>query len=340
MPPVVTTAMERWKESRAGRTLAWYGARNGGQLCGGIAYSALFSMFAGLTIGWSIFSTILGGNKELRSAILGQLDQVVPGLIGDGESYMIKPDQLTLPPFSLATVVAIVVMLMSAIGVMGALRNSVRTMFDVPPTAGNAVLAKLGQLAGFVLLGVAVLLSAASSIASRAFGHAAADAVGRSVALSWGIRIGSALVGVVIDTAVVLGIIVLVAHILRDSTVASSSTGTTTTNTPATNTPVTTTPAASIVTRRDLIMGSLACGVVMGVLRWLGTTIVVGSAAHNALLAPFAAIITVLVLANFISRVLLYACAWMRNPPRLDTLPAEALTVTGAMPQVKAGSHP
>ncbi len=44
-----------WKTTRLARALARYGQVNGALLCGGIAYSAIFSVFAGLTIGFTVF---------------------------------------------------------------------------------------------------------------------------------------------------------------------------------------------------------------------------------------------------------------------------------------------
>ncbi|QAY71828.1 hypothetical protein ET471_10090 [Xylanimonas protaetiae] len=281
----MSRAVERWKDSRLGRTLAWYGARNGPLLCGGIAYSALFSLFAGLTIGWSVFSASLGRNAGLRDAVLDQVDTWVPGLVGDGPKDMISPDKLVLPSaLTWATVVAAVVLLVSALGVMGALRSSVRAMFDLPAAGQNPVLARVWQLAGFALLGVGVVASAGASVAAGAVGQVVESWLGGSQAVAWAVRLGGAAVGVALDAVVVVMIITVV--------------------------------GGARPTRRDLVLGSLAAGVVAGALRWLGTTIVVGSAGANRLLAPFAAIVTILVLVNFVARLLLLTCAWMHDPPR------------------------
>ncbi|WP_242496238.1 YhjD/YihY/BrkB family envelope integrity protein [Xylanimonas protaetiae] len=285
LPAPVSRAVERWKDSRLGRTLAWYGARNGPLLCGGIAYSALFSLFAGLTIGWSVFSASLGRNAGLRDAVLDQVDTWVPGLVGDGPKDMISPDKLVLPSaLTWATVVAAVVLLVSALGVMGALRSSVRAMFDLPAAGQNPVLARVWQLAGFALLGVGVVASAGASVAAGAVGQVVESWLGGSQAVAWAVRLGGAAVGVALDAVVVVMIITVV--------------------------------GGARPTRRDLVLGSLAAGVVAGALRWLGTTIVVGSAGANRLLAPFAAIVTILVLVNFVARLLLLTCAWMHDPPR------------------------
>jgi membrane protein len=289
LPPFVTRAQEWWKNSRLGRTLAWYGMRSGAQLCGGIAYSALFSLFAALTIGWSIFSALLGSHLELRQAVLDQIATWIPGLVGTAETDLIAPDQLILKGgLTWTTIIAAVVLLFSALGVMGALRTSVRAMFDIPASRDNALTARLWQLAGFLILGVGMLVSAAASIAAHSVGAVVESLLGGSQVVAWLVRVGGAGVGVVLDAVVVAAIVTLV--------------------------------GGARPSRRDLVWGSLAAAVVAGVLRWLGTSVVAGSAGRNPLLAPFAAIVTILVLVNFLARVLLIVCAWMHDPPRPDEI--------------------
>ncbi|MCL1868818.1 MAG: YihY/virulence factor BrkB family protein [Promicromonosporaceae bacterium] len=290
LPTPVSRALAWWKDTRAARTLSWYGARNGALLCGGIAYSGLFSLFSALTIGWTVFSAVLGSNTRLRSAVLSQVDMWIPGLIThDGHQGLVSPDTLIIHSGRLwTTLVAVVVFLVSSLGAMGALRASVRAMFDIPPTHGNAVTARLGQLAGFLVLAVGMVVSAGATVASNAVGRVAESLLGGSQLVVWAVHVGAALVGVVIDSLVVAAIVVLV--------------------------------GGARPRRRALVVGALAAGVVGGVLRWLGTSVVVGSAGHNALLAPFAAIVTILVLVNFLARVLLMVCAWMHDPPRMDEI--------------------
>ncbi|WP_245993532.1 YihY/virulence factor BrkB family protein [Xylanimonas allomyrinae] len=276
---------QRWVGSRPGRALSWYGARSGAQLCGGIAYSALFSLFAALTLGWTVFSASLGANDALRAAVLDQVDTWVPGLVGTEPGDLVPPDALLLRGgLTWTTVIAVVVLLVSALGVMGALRASVRAMFDIPPAQGNPVAARLWQLAGFAVLGVGMLASAVASVASHSVGAVVESALGGSEPAVWAVRVGGAAVGVVLDAVVVAAIVWLV--------------------------------GGARPARRDLVVASVATGLVAGALRWVGTSVIVGSAGANALLAPFAAIVTILVLVNFLARVLLLACAWLHDPPR------------------------
>src|SRR5690625_4548266 len=84
-----------YQRSRIARTLKRYSTGDGAVLAGGIAYAALFSVFAGLAIGWTIFMAVLGDNETLRMAVLEEIDNFAPGIVdtGDGQG-VIKPEQL------------------------------------------------------------------------------------------------------------------------------------------------------------------------------------------------------------------------------------------------------
>jgi membrane protein len=237
-----------------------------------------------------VFLTVLGANTDLRDAVLQQVDTWIPGLVktDPGSRGVLRPDQLVLDsPFNPGSLVATVVLLVSAIGFMGALRQSVRAVFGVSVLEENPVLRRAWQLAGFVVLGAGVLASAIASVASSAVSRQVEDWFGASQALVWLVGVGGAVVGVVLDALVVLLVVRLVAGVRPER-------------------------------GRDLVLASLFVGVVAGGLRWLGTSLVVGSAARNALLASFAVVVTLLVVVNLVARVLLMACAWVHDPPRID----------------------
>jgi membrane protein len=280
---------ERWRASRPGRALERYNDRNGSLLCGGMAYAALFSLFAALAIGYTVFMRVLGGNPVLRDAALEQVDAWVPGLIDTGDGGALRPtDLMVSTALSVTSVVAAFVLVFSATGFMWALRRSVRAMFDLDDEGPNIVLTRLIQLGGFLLLGVAVLVAAgvsvaASSLTPRLLELAGLDGTGSTAA----VRVVGLLLGAVLDTAVVVAVVRVVSGVGPP--------------------------------RRDLLLGSLAVAVVAGALRYLGTAVVVGGVSANALLGSFVVVVTVLVLVNFLARVLLLACAWMA-----EGQPAEA----------------
>lgn len=302
------TAWARWEASRAGRTLARYDLANGSVLCGGMAYAALFSLFAALTIGYTLFIRVLGGNNELRNAVLTQVDTWIPGLVDTGSGGVLSPTDLVLSTgLSWTSVVATAVLLWSATNFMGALRSSVRAMFGVTENGGNPVTERLRQLLGFVLLGVGVLVTAAASVAVSAAVPWTLESLGlQGSAVSFGVRAGGALVTLALDAAVVAAVVRYV--------------------------------GGMHVPLRDLLAGSLAVGVVAGVLRYLGTEIITTAAARNALLASFAVVVTVLVLVNLLARILLLTTAWMSQSDAL--IEAETRPETETPPAMPANPNP
>lgn len=269
----------RWQASRPGRTLERYNSRNGSLLCGGTAYAALFSLFAALTIGWTVFMAVLGGDAALRTAVLKQIDLWVPGLVDTGEGGVVRLSELRMSGgVSVASVVATGVLLFFATAFMAALRTSVRAMYDLSDDEANLVLAQLSRLVGFVILAAAVLLAAGASVVASAVVPRLADLLGGGPAVGFLLRGLSLLVGVLLDAVVVAAIIRFVGGVH--------------------------------LPRRELLTAALSVAVVAGGLRYLGTSVVVGTAGRNALLASFAVVVTLLVLVNFLGRVLLLACAW------------------------------
>jgi membrane protein len=148
-----------WNATRGGRALTRFNRRQGGLLCGGLAYTALFSLFAGLAIGYTIFMAVLGSHDDLRDSLLDTINSYVPGLIDTGDGGAINPDQLLISASSVAGVIAVLVLVWSAMSFMGALRGAVRTMFGLERVPVNFVLGKLRDLGGFVVLLVGVLVS-------------------------------------------------------------------------------------------------------------------------------------------------------------------------------------
>lgn len=281
----VDALVERWKDSRPGRATYRYLYARGALLCGGIAYSALFSLFAALTIGYTVFMRVLGGREELMDVVFGEIDDV-PGLIAlDGEPGEIRPDQLLLDSgLSVTSVVAGVVLLFSVVSFMYHLRGAVRTMFGVSDVGQSPVLARARALLGFFLLALFLLVSAVAGIAVTSLGNQILEAIGLSGGPAVLVTGAGLVVSVLLDALVVVVVVRLLAGVR--------------------------------VRRRDLLVGSLTAAVGFGVLRYLGSSFVESSATRNALLASFAVLVTLLLLVNFTARILLAVCAWMANPPR------------------------
>lgn len=280
--------VDRVRRTRPMRANARFGRAGGGVLTGGIAYAALFSVFAGLTLGWTVFMAVLGGNADLRSAVLDAIDASLPGLVetGDGTGVL-DPASLRLTAgLSVAGAISVVVLVVSATSAMAALRTGVRAMFGEPPTAGNAVLAQVRALAGFVGVAVAVLLSAVLTTGATSAADWVLGLVGWGAGAGWTVR----LVGLAVSFVVDAGIFVLVLRVLADQAPPW----------------------------RDLLGGAAVAALGIGVVRFLGTSVVAGAASRNPLLASFAVMVTLLIWVNLIARIVLLAAAWVADPPLPD----------------------
>ena len=270
--------------SRAGRAGARYWMGRGNLLAGGIAYAAMFSVFAALAIGYTAFMSVLGSNEELRSTVLSSVDQALPGVLDDGSgSGVLRPDQLVLDPdLTFASVVAAGVLVWSALRVMTALRRSVRMMFGLVAPPENAVVNKTRDVAGFLGLALGVLLSSVLSLGAGAFAEAALSFVGVDGPVAGQLLrlLGFAVAGLVDGTIFVL--------ILRLT-------------------------AGARPPRRDLLLGAVVWAVVSALLRLVGAGAI--ASVDNPLLASFTALVTLLLWVNILARAVLYVAAFTANPP-------------------------
>jgi len=294
LPAKVASLQDRWADSRIGRTIAWYNVRSGNQLAGGIAYAAMFSLLAALTIGYSVLNALWGRNPGLTNAVLVEVQRWLPGMIGPGADTPLSVDTIpTLPRvINPASIIAAVVLLFSATGMIAAIRKAVWAMFRTAPVQDRFVHARLRSVLGFFILAFGFLAAAVTSVAMEALGHWYYPG---HPEWHWVLALLTGLLGIPIDTLVIAAVIRFVAEVKPDGRRQ----------------------------RHDFWAAAIVSGVLATLLRVASTQIVVFAAGRNLLyLKQFAALITVLLLANLLARTLLYACAWIKNPPRLDELPA------------------
>jgi membrane protein len=290
-----------WQATRIGRTLARYSSANGSLLAGGIAYAALFSLVAILTIALTVFAAVLGSDRELDRQVEDQLAGWFPGVLKAGGDGLVAPSSwIKSGALSLTSAVAAAVLVWSALSAMSAVQTGVRAMFQLAPSQGGAAwLRRVWALAGFAGLGMGLLASSIVSVGTASADEWAARLFGgdgAGLALRWAGYGASVLV----DGACVALIFTVV--------------------------------AGARPPKRDLLIGSLAAAAAMGVLKHLGTR-VVAHATANALLASATTVVTLLVWVNLMARVVLYAAAWTANPP----LPPDAVRSPPPKPPPVAG---
>lgn len=291
-PGVMARGLALWdwvKHTRPMRANARFGARAGGVLTGGIAYATLFSVFAALTIGYTLFMRFLGDNEKLRAQMLDSIDSALPGLIdtGDGSGGLIDPDKLIFSrQLTLASAVAVVVLLLSAIAAIAALRRAVRAMFADDDVLGNGMRGKVRELGGFLGMGLAFLLSAILTIAVTSTTQWVLGALGLSGYTTTILTALGIAVGFVVDASVFVLIVVVLAD--------------------------------QHPPRPDLLWGATFAGIGLGVVRILGTAVVAGSVTKNPLFGSVVVLVTLLVWINLLARIVLLVSAWTADPPYVD----------------------
>ena len=287
----ISRASEWWQSSRLGRANHRFNAAGGGVMSGGIAYSALFSLVAALTIGWTSFVRILGGNEALREQVTNIVADWLPGIVDNGEGdALLNLDELVLSSgWGFATIAAAVVLLFGATAMMGALRSSVRIMFGMDGRRG-LVKGRVLSIGGFWIFGLLLLLSAALTIVLTR----ATDWLLGLVGVTDGAGAVSSIIGVALS-GVLDGLTFVMVVLLL---------------------------AGARPRRRDLVYGAAVFAVAFAAVRWAGTSVIGGGGVDDPLLAPVAWVATLLIWLNLLARILLWVSAWTANPP-LSELQAE-----------------
>lgn len=284
MKQQIARIVARVKTWRLVRALQRYGNARGALLSGGIAYTALFSIAGALTLGITITIALLGNNPELRTRVFETIAQSLPGVLDiNGSGGILKPESLVMNAgYSIAGIIAVVVLLFSAVRVMTALKTSLRSMFGIVTLPGNPIIETLRDFLGFLILMVAVLVTAVLSLAASALGTQVLGAleVGGAArsALLESVAIG---IGALVDAGVLVMLIRFVAQVRA--------------------------------LWRDMVLGAVIFALASAILRKVGTA-AVGSVT-SPLLASFAAIVTVLLWVNLLARVVLIVAAIIANPP-------------------------
>ncbi|WP_315503247.1 YihY/virulence factor BrkB family protein [Actinomyces radicidentis] len=278
--------VDRYNRSRVGRLLARYGTGRGALIAGGIAYTGLFSTFAALAIGISFLMATIGRNPDIRDAVITSLNSMLPGVIDDGSgSGLVTIDDLTVSSaLNIGSIIAILALIYSAMGLMGALKSGVRAMFGIIQLPENPVMNQLWNLVGFLVIMVSVVATALASIITNTLASAISSLP------DWISGPGG--------TVLTLGVSFLLdagtfALIIRVCGVRPP--------------------------KKDYVWGSVLAAIGFGVLRQVGTS-AVGSVTDNPLLASFAAIIVLILWLHLAARVVLYVSAWMANPPRPQSI--------------------
>lgn len=309
------TAMVPWLFARLNtvrplRAFQHYNLQHGPLMSAGIGFRMFFSVTGLLATGFSLAGLFLSGQPALLDQIIRSVNMTAPGLLQvNGSEGLVDPYQL-LNPASLgwAAVIAGAITVFTALGWISGIRDGVRGMMQLGPRGMNPVLQILRDAGTLVLLGVALVTSAAVSLV---FGTAA-EWVSAQLNLD-PLLAGPLTTSVTILVPLLLGwgtalIMFRVAAGLK-------------------------------LARRSLLEGTLLAAVGTTVLQIFSTQLL-ASAGRNPILAPFAIIIGLLIWFNLVSQVYVVCAAWVAiREQDLRLAPAGKKTGWGPR-QVQPGKTP
>ncbi|MGB4777711.1 YihY/virulence factor BrkB family protein [Microbacterium sp.] len=269
------------------RAFLRYSERGGALLADSITYRTLFSVFAGVLLGFSIAALWLAGNMQAWNALIDAVDNAIPGLVGDGG--LVDPDSIHVPVgLSIAGILSLVGLVGAAIGAIGSLRTAIRVICDRGIDDVPFWLVMLRNLALAIGVGGALAASAAVTMLGTAGLGAVADWLGVGAGhplVSWGSRWLAIGVTFVLD-AVAIAVLFRVLSGVK-------------------------------ARARALWIGALLGAVGLTVLQQL-SGLFVGGASSNPLLATFAALIALLLWINLSAQVILIASAYVYTLVRED----------------------
>jgi membrane protein len=265
------------------RVFLYYSSAQGPLLASGLAYQAIFAVFAAVWVGFSIIGLVVAGNHGLQKPLIDFLATTVPGLIkSSGGSGAIDPKVLlSAGTFTLSGIIALVGVLVTALGWLASARTAIRIIFRLPQATTNFLLLKLRDLGVAIGFGIALIVSAALSVAGSAATGLGLDLLGISPHSVLGNIAGKA---VTIGLSFVLDAVILGALFRVLSGVE--------------------------IPWRRLVGGAVVGAVALGILKTLGGSLL-GVSKNNPLLASFAVILGLLIFFNFVCQVILIAAAWI-----------------------------
>ncbi|NLB47175.1 MAG: YihY/virulence factor BrkB family protein [Microbacteriaceae bacterium] len=271
-----TKLIARALQLRLVRTMLRYVEHRGPALADSVTYRALFSVFAGLLLGFSFAALWLGNNPDAMEALTEAIERVIPGL-----TDVVDPSRIAAPAgVTLVGIGSLIGLVAAAISAVGSMRTAIRTLADDSHDDGFFLWALLRNLLAAIgfggLLAAAAALSMVTSVSVEALGSALG--ISSSGVTEFVTRVLGVAIVWVIDTLAIARVFRLLSGVRA--------------------------PA------KALWVGALIGGAGLTVLQELSSLFVRG-ATSNPLLASFAALIALLLWFNLSAQVILIACTFI-----------------------------
>ena len=254
-----------------------YSQMGGSQYSAGITYFSVLSMFPILMLAFAVIAFILAGRPDYVEQVQQYISRLVNGQMGESVNSIIEvaiSQRGTIAGLGAFTAV------WSGLGWLNNLRYGVSKMWKIDPTRGSAVMMKLKDLLGLVLLFFIFVLAAAISVLGS-------SGVSHQVLIFLRIDQSLAFVPLLKVIAILLGVVAnfvlcfwLIAYLPRTK-----------------------------VPRRSAFHAALIAAVAFEVFKQVGSMFF-SSALTNPAGATFGPIIGVMVLLYILWQILLYCSAW------------------------------
>lgn len=301
-----------------GRAIERFLNYNGNVLAGGIAYYSLASIGAAVVLGVTVASWVVVGNEEYRNAIIDFISEAVPGIFSDGEggTGLVDPDSIQPTSFTgVLGLIAFGTLIFTATRYMRGLRSGVKSMLG--DAAGTSIPGTLRDIIALVALALIATVGVVLQVVGGTLASWIADLIGGGTGSRVLVSAAAITAGVIANALFAL----LVYVVLGEAKV-----------------------------KFWVLMATVGATAVLFAILQQASGYFVASASSNAVLAPFAAIIALLVFVDFTARILLIGAAWLGaaagglDEVRHRELPSPAyrrrgyVTTSRAMARVRNGS--
>jgi inner membrane protein YhjD len=263
----------RWFDHLA-RAYERYQDRRGDRLAAALTYFGFLSFFPLLALAYSLLGYLVGVSESARNYLVDAINSVLPGLADRVPVEQIAQARTT------AGVIGLVGLLVTGLGWMAALRESMREIWAKDPTGGgNIVVKKLEDIGLLAFFGVILILSGATSGVATQATHGVLELVGLAGVTGMGTALWVLSLGVAVGFNSLLFLVVF-------------------TRVSGTRAPW-----------RSIIRGALFGAVGFEILK-LFAALLIGSTTRNPVYASFAVVAGLLVWIGVVSRFVLFTAAW------------------------------
>ncbi|MDN6201368.1 MAG: YihY/virulence factor BrkB family protein, partial [Micrococcaceae bacterium] len=232
-----------------------------------------------LVVGFSVLGILASGNQQLQEFVVDGVAKTTPGLIDTGDGGLATPQQLfRTRGFGWALVISTVVSLLTSLRWIAGLREGMRGVFGLLKSQSNIVLAKIKDLGVLLLLGISLILTTGLGVIASTALQTIIDFLELESTFSVMLtRVASLVVMLVLDSVVAVILFRLASGITMP--------------------------------RVALLQSAFIAGAGSTLLRYF-SSLLLGSASSNPILAPFAVILGLFVWFYLLSQVYLLATAW------------------------------